>query len=337
MPSYSRDSRDSLSSQTVFRHRLLNLVQTILYFFLIVLIMSSLSYILAGVEGFYLSLITVGVFFILGAGVSPNIVLGLTKAQPISGQMAPGLYTLVEVLAQRAGLRSRIRLFYFPELAMNALSTGSKRKPCIALSEGLLSRLDRREMIGVIAHEIAHISHGDLRILVVSQLIGRVVSFFSLFIQLIILFNLPFILTGVVKIPIWFIFVAGIAPVLLHLLQMKLSRIREYAADLTAIRLTGDPEGLAKALGKIGSSHRNLFHLFFPRRPRSEAPEWLRTHPPVEERIRRILSFRNEFAELDSLPLQESEFWGAEGLTGLEGLEWFRRSRKMRRRFWSRF
>ena len=171
---------------------------------------------------------------------------------------------------------------------MNAFSVGRPGEAAITLSDGLLRHLDRRELIGVMAHEMAHIANNDLRLHALADMLTRVSSLLSFLGQVLILLYLPLMILMDTWVPVLPILVLLLAPSALSLLQLALSRTREFNADLGAARLTGDPQGLASALGKLESSQGSLWEtLFLPGR-RVPAPSILRTHPHTGERVRRL-------------------------------------------------
>jgi heat shock protein HtpX len=280
-----------IEKKKIRKHRLINALQTVLFLVMVVGLLCIFAYLLFGALGSVITLTVMTIFFFFGSNISPNMVLRLYGARELSPREAPGLYRLVDELSHRASISSRVQLYCIEDQKMNAFSTGNRSRPCIAFSTGLLSILNEREVRGVMAHEFSHLIHGDIKIMVLSQLIGKLVSFFSFLAQFLILINIPFILSGQVLIPFWFILMALVAPTGILLLQLKLFRIREYDADLTAAELTDDPEGLAQALHKIGQVHKGLFSFFGRfRRRQKEPPEWLSSHPPSKERIKRLMA-----------------------------------------------
>lgn len=141
-------------------------------------------------------------------------------------------------------------------------------------------------MVGVLAHEIAHIAAGDTRLLALVDLLSRLTRSFALLgllVCLVALLTLP----DDNELPVWMIVLFGTATPLALLVQMALSRNREYAADLTAIQLAGDAVGLASALQKIDGCRQR--YRMFGLAPTTETPVWLRSHPPTAGRVIRIL------------------------------------------------
>jgi heat shock protein HtpX len=162
----------------------------------------------------------------------------------------------------------------------------------IAITDGMLRTLTLRELTGVLAHELSHIRNNDLWIMNLADSISRLTSAMAFMGTLLVFVSLPLMLFGAVSFPLILVILLVFAPTIGSLLQLALSRAREYDADLDAAGLTGDPVGLASALEKlerlqVGGWER----IMFPGR-RMPDPSLLRTHPPTEERIRRLLSLR---------------------------------------------
>jgi len=176
---------------------------------------------------------------------------------------------------------------------------GTCNDAVIGLTDGLFRTLNIREITAVIAHEISHIANNDVRVMGIADFISRSTHFFSLIGQISLILNFPLLLFHQSTIPWGAILLLIFAPTISGLLQLALSRTREFEADLDAARITGDPEGLSSALQKLDIAQKSfLKRIFFPGLGEGD-PSLLRTHPPTEERIRRLMELREE------LPLQE--------------------------------
>lgn len=164
----------------------------------------------------------------------------------------------------------------------------------IGITDGLIRSLDTREITGVLAHEVSHIRSNDMLVMSIADMFSRMTSSFALIGQIFLFINLPLLLLGVVNISWLLIIILLLAPVISTLAQLGLSRTREYDADLNAARSTADPAGLASALVKIEQVQGGwIARLLLPGRGIPE-PSILRTHPPTEERVRRLLTFNQE-------------------------------------------
>lgn len=225
---------------------------------------------------------------------SPDLAMRLYRARPLAFEEAPLLSQLIEELARRACLSHPPRLYYLPSDVMNAFTAGNPRGAAIALSDGLIRRLDWRELNGVLAHEIMHIVNQDTRLMAFADLTSRLTGFFSLTGQILLLINLPLLILGESTMPWPPILLLITAPYLSTLVQLALSRSREYEADLGAVELTGDPLGLASALIKLESPRHGLLRRLFQPGSRIPDPSVLRTHPPTEERVQRLRALAEE-------------------------------------------
>ncbi|MDX1711726.1 MAG: zinc metalloprotease HtpX, partial [Rhodovibrionaceae bacterium] len=173
---------------------------------------------------------------------------------------------------------------------LNAFSLGSPKDSAIAVTDGMLRNLNLREFAGVMAHEVSHIRHNDLWVMGLADTITRLTRIMSLMGIVLFFINVPLLLVGQAVIPWLGVLVLIFAPTLGSLLQLALSRAREYDADMDAAGLTGDPEGLASALEKL-ERHQGRFweEIFAPGR-RIPDPSLLRTHPATEDRVTRLRS-----------------------------------------------
>ncbi len=232
---------------------------------------------------------------------SDKLVLAMSRAKPISKEDNPELYRLVENLCIAAGLPLP-RIYIIEDASLNAFAAGRDPKhSVIVVTRGLLEKLERVELEGVIAHELSHIGNRDtLLATAVVVLVGLVVRLTDIF------FRMRFRgrARGKDKIPLIFFAVSLIflilAPFLAQLIRLAISRKREFLADASGALLTRYPEGLARALEKISRDTKSLktasnatAHLFIVNPFKGkEAVSWFTklfsTHPPVEERIKAL-------------------------------------------------
>jgi len=228
--------------------------------------------------------------------ISPRWVMRMYGAARIGPERAPGLWSIVSRLAERAGLPAVPELYYLPSRVLNAFAVGTRERAAIALSDGLLRQLTERELVGVLAHELSHVRTNDLWVMGLADLFSRATRALSFLGQFLLLVNLPLILLSAVAINWFAIALLIFAPALSALAQLALSRTREYDADLNAARLTGDPDGLASALAKIERVQGGwLERIFMPGR-RAPVPSLLRTHPDTEQRIARLMELKPRLA-----------------------------------------
>ena len=218
------------------------------------------------------------VMFLMSATPTAGLVMRLGRAVPIPPQEAPDLYSALAELSRRAGLSACPRLWWQGTSGINAFAAGHGEGAGIAISDGAFRTLSQQELVGVLAHEVAHIATGDTRLMTVGIVILRVTQVFAM-LGLLLLFLLV-LLTGDPEFaPFWLTLTLAVATPAVAVLHLALSRNREFAADLMAAQLTGDAVGLARALEKINMYQREMAGFC----------RWLRTHPPTAERVERLL------------------------------------------------
>lgn len=272
-------------------HSWVNRLQTLLLVCLLLGISILAGWLLFGEEGLWLIILVSVIILLVEPAMASRLTLMLYRARPIRQHEAPELWHIVAFLAARAELTNVPTLYYVASPMVNAFTVGNRRHAAIALTDGLLRYLSMRELAAVLAHETAHVANGDLFVMGLADYISRLTSVLALIGQILLFFSLPFALLGYVTINWLVLLLLLFSPHLALLLQLGLSRVREFDADLKASQLTGDPETLALALAKIDRVSRSWRAWLFPGWGNPE-PSWLRTHPATEERIRRLLALR---------------------------------------------
>ncbi|MEK7107582.1 MAG: M48 family metalloprotease [Patescibacteria group bacterium] len=237
---------------------------------------------------------------------SDKIVLKLTQARPADEMQFHDLHNIVENLAITAGL-PKPRIFVIEDLAPNAFATGrNKEHAVVVVTTGLLGMLDRTELEGVIAHELSHIGNRDILLsTLVSVLAGLVVIISDFFLRSRLWGfgggrnrESGNQLQGILMI-VGIVFVV-LSPIIATLIQLAISRKREFLADASGALLTRYPEGLASALRKISNysspmkvASNATAHLFianpFGAKALRGLPKLFMTHPPMEERIKALV------------------------------------------------
>ncbi len=300
------------------RNKRNSLLLMALFVLLIALLATSIGYaigghwsagVLVGGIALVVSLVLAAASFYGGSAA----VLRMTRAREVTRQEDPQLLNVVEEMAIAAGLPMP-RVYVIDDLSPNAFATG--RDPdhaAIAVTEGLRQKLTRDELQGVIAHEMAHIRNFDTRyMMLVAVMVGMIVLMSDMFLR-----TMRFGMVGgrrsrsrgkggggggivVLVMMVVALVLAILAPILAKLIQMAVSRQREYLADASAVQLTRYPQGLAGALSKIASdndpleiANRGTQHMYVvnPLNPYHEAHgHLLATHPPIRERIGRLLA-----------------------------------------------
>ena len=270
------------------RHKLRNVAHSILLLGGIVGLLALCGWLLFGVDGLVGMALGAAIALAFSPTVSPHMVLRLYRAREIAPHDLPEVWRVVNVLAERAALERPPRLFYVPSSMLNAFAVGSRDDAVIALTDGMLRTLTLRELAGVLAHEISHIRNRDLWLMGIADLAGRLTRMMTLFGLVLLFVGLPLWLSGAASMPWLLVPLLVFAPQITTLLQLALSRAREFDADLDAAGLTGDPRGLASALARLERYQRDPWEQILMPGRRLPEPSVLRTHPPTRERIGRL-------------------------------------------------
>lgn len=238
-----------------------------------------------------------------------SAVLGMSRAKQITHDDDPQLFNVVEEMCLAGGLPLP-KIYLIDDTAMNAFATGRDPKhAAVAITTGLRQRLSRDELQGVMAHELSHIRHHDiLYAMLVAVMVGVLVMLCDVFIRSLWRgggrgrsrsrsrggggAQVILIVVGLL--------LAIVAPILARIIQMAISRQREYLADAGSVELTRDPEGMAGALAKLSGDQEILevanratapLYIVFPFKKREKrASSVFNTHPPIQDRIERIRS-----------------------------------------------
>ncbi len=226
---------------------------------------------------------------------SDKLVLKIYRAQPVSESQDPGLYSIVRNLSTRAGLPMP-KVYRVPNPSPNAFATGrNPEHAVVAVTDGIRELLTDEELSGVIGHELAHIGHRDILISsIAATLAGAIMLLASMA-------RWAFFLGGARgdddNNPLGMLAMAILAPMAALMIQMAVSRSREYQADATGARITGNPDSLARALEKLTAANKGVpmaanpatSHMFIVKPFSGKSLfELFSTHPPVEKRIARL-------------------------------------------------
>ena len=247
------------------------------------------AYLVAGLPG-TLAVAALVVAMALAAPLIPaETMMRLYSAQQLPPDDSQ-LSSLVDVLAWRAGLVHRPDLYLIPSLTLNAFAAGTPTRPAIAISEGMVRRLSLRELAAVLAHEMGHIRNGDLWIMSLADIATRVLHVLSCLALCLAAYNAFAWFTGGPQLSWTGIALLYLTPAAMNLIQLALSRSREYEADRLAATLTGDPPALASALERVDRYTGRFWEDLTPPFParRVPQPSLLRTHPPAEKRVARL-------------------------------------------------
>jgi len=242
-----------------------------------------------------------------------QILLAASRAQPVTHDVHPQLFNVVEEMKIAAGLPKMPKIYIINDPAPNAFATGrNPENASVAVTAGLLARLNRDELQGVIAHEISHILHRDvLFVTLAGIMLGSIVLLSQVFLRGMFYSSMGSRRryssgsgggggSAQLVMLIIAILAAILAPIFAYLLYFALSRRREYLADAGGARLTRYPEGLASALEKIAndpspqlaSVNKVTAPMYianpFKKKGQRKLPDWTSTHPPISERIKSL-------------------------------------------------
>lgn len=289
--------------------------KTWLIMFIATAVIMALSWLLATFTGYSrggalgyvgFALVLAGVINFSSYYFSDKIVLKMTGAKEVSEKEAPELLSAVRSLAQRAQIPLP-RTYIINDPTPNAFATGRDPKhAAVAVHTGLIARLDKKQLEGVLAHELSHIKNLDTRIMAIMAMLAGTLAILADFFMRSTLFgrsdeerdnrsNITLVV-GIVA--------ALITPIAAQLIQLAVSRRREFLADASGAYLTRHPEGLASALLKISSvkhpsptAHTGTAHMYISNplgggRGTSWLVKLFMTHPPVEERVKALRTLR---------------------------------------------
>jgi heat shock protein HtpX len=275
----------------------MNQLKTTIFLALLTALLVFLGGAMGGKTGMVMALGLAGIMNFLAYWYSDKIVLSMYGAQEVGPAEAPELYGIVQELAQRAGIPMP-RVYIIPTESPNAFATGrSPKHAAVAATQGILRILNRDELMGVMAHELGHVIHRDTLIATIAATIAGAISMLANWLQWAVLFGMgrgddeegPGLAGGLIM--------AIVAPIAATLVQMAVSRSREFLADEAGAQLSGKPLALASALGKLQQAAHMMpmdanpatSHLFIVN-PLSGGSmlALFSTHPPVEERIARL-------------------------------------------------
>ncbi|MBN1515568.1 zinc metalloprotease HtpX [Candidatus Sumerlaeota bacterium] len=283
-----------------------NYIKTTLLMVGLMALFGLFGYLLGGQSGLIVALIFATVTNFFSYWFSDSILLKMYRAQPVNERQEPRLHAIVRRLCGNAGLPMP-KLYILPEEAPNAFATGrNPRHSAVAVTQGLLRMMNDREIEGVVAHELAHIKNRDILIGTIAATFAGAIMMLANIAQWSMFFggfggdrrdNNPLALIGLILSIILMPFAA-------ILVQAAISRSREYGADATGARFAGSPDGLASALRKLGAysgripleANAATAHMFIvkplSRRHARQAMLSMSTHPPLEDRIRRLREMR---------------------------------------------
>lgn len=278
-----------------------NMFKTALLLGVLTILLVLIGGALGGEQGMLVAFVLALAMNFFSYWFSDKLVLKMYRAQPIEESQAPALHRIIRTLATRGGIPMP-RVYLIPTETPNAFATGrNPQHAAVAVTEGIMRILDEEELEGVLAHELSHVKNRDVLIATIAATLAGAITYLAHMAQWAMIFGGRRddeeegggVLGGILMVIL--------APIAAMLVQMAVSRAREFQADATGARLAGRPWGLAKALGKLETASKALpmdaspatAHLFIvnPLSGRSLL-RLFSTHPPVEERIARLRSMR---------------------------------------------
>jgi heat shock protein HtpX len=275
-----------------------NLVKTAVLMAAITALFMAVGRVIGGNAGMALALVVALGMNVFSYWFSDQLVLRMVNAREVDAASAPQFYRLVAELAQRAGLPMP-RVYLIDDDSPNAFATGrDPNHAAVAATTGILRALSERELRGVMAHELAHVKHRDILISTISATMAGAISMLA---------NVAMFFGGRDQEgrpanPIAGLLVAILAPIAAGLIQMAISRAREFEADRGGAEISGDPRALASALEKIHAISRGIPMQAAERHPETAQmmimnplrghgiASWFSTHPSTEERVARLLA-----------------------------------------------
>jgi len=276
-----------------------NTVKTFLFLAILTVLFIFVGSLIGGKAGATIALILAGIMNFIAYFFSDKIVLAISGAQPISREEDPELHAIVEEVARRAGI-PKPKVYLIPSETPNAFATGrNPENGVVAVTAGIRRLLTREELAGVIAHEIAHIKNRDILISTIAATIVGAISYLAQMAQWSLFFGghrdeeegrNPLAYVGL-------LIAIVILPLAATLIQLAISRSREYLADETGAKIIRNPIALAKALEKLEAWNRAYPMDVNPAQAQmfivnplsgKSLMALFSTHPPIEERIARL-------------------------------------------------
>ncbi len=275
-------------------------VRTGLLFAVLIALFMVIGNLIGGISGMMIALVFACATSFFSYWYSDKLVLKMYKAQELSQEQAPQIHNMVEELSRNANI-PKPKIYLIPNQSPNAFATGrNPENSAVALTHGITQILNEAELKGVLAHEIAHIANRDILIQTIAATLGAAITSIANIFYFTALFgnsnnngNRGGALVAIL--------VTILAPLSASLIQMAISRSREYLADESGARFSNDPMALARALDKISNASRQIpmqanpatENMFIISPLTGGFKSLFSTHPPIEERINRLTQLAN--------------------------------------------
>lgn len=292
-----------MRQELIKKRKILNIIHSLIIIVGTALMLSLAGFLIFGIYGVvFVSLLWINTILMIPI-LKPNVLVNLYDAKKMIYHELPKLHDIVNKLAKKANLEQSPDLYYVPSNEMLVFSTSLKNNSAIAISDGMLRLLSYDEIYGVIAHEISHIKNNDIWLMQITDVASILATSVAYLGQIIMIILLPFLLDSLIS--FWMLFIIFLAiPPVIKLMQLSLSRVREYGADLDSALLTGNPKYLINALYKLNKIEVGVMHKLFNPFYKDTEPSLLRTHPPTESRIKKL----EELQESSSNKMESFDF-----------------------------
>jgi heat shock protein HtpX len=278
-----------------------NILKTTVFLALLTGLFIAVGGLLGGRSGMVMALVFALIMNFVSYWFSDKIVLKMYGAKPLGEGDLPVVQRIVRKLATQANIPMP-KLYLLPSESPNAFATGrNPQHAAVAVTEGILRIMDERELEGVLAHELSHVLNRDILISTIAATVAGAISMLANMAHWGMMFGGSRDEEGRSSNPIALLATIILAPLAAMLIQMAVSRSREYQADASGAKLTHDPNALASALGKLGQATKMIpmdanpatAHLFIVNPLNGRAlMNLFSTHPPLEDRIERLRRMR---------------------------------------------
>ncbi len=277
----------SEDSPIVAHYKLRNNLHSLLLIIAMVSLLTAIGWLVAEAQGAALILLAGLILFIGFRRFSPQVILNRYHTRPLSSEDQPILLFNLQRLADSADLNETPLLYVSEGCGINAFTLKIRGQHIIVISEALLEKLDHDEVIAVLAHEVSHIYHDDINVMLLADRISQLTQSLTV-IGLVMLAITPMLNLQNIPVPWQIIIGLLMGHYVSALMQLSLSRAREFYADVIAVQLTHNVTAMVSALHKIDAANHHWFKQALVGQNRC-LPSLLRSHPPTQERIRCLL------------------------------------------------